>query len=216
MPEWSRIPVVLTVIGLLFALSRAFVPAAPGDEPPPPIDPAAVRAQVMQWDPAVDPATRKLVDDAIHAARPEAQRLVDVVDGLVKMRVGPTGEQSVGLTESRGNADFTVTLDLDAVYSGHGHRGIQRLVLHEFGHVVDHALLDDGSRAQLDASVPRGYGCEPGEPTGACASRSERFAETFAKWAMNDIGADIYLGYKVPPPAMPLPDWARPLVALGR
>lgn len=49
--------------------------------------------------------------------------------------------------------------------------------------------------------------------TGGCASREERFAETFAKWATNDIGLNLYIGYKVPPPAS-LDAWGTPLAAV--
>jgi hypothetical protein len=33
--------------------------------------------------------------------------------------------------------------------------------------------------------------------------------------ATGDIGVDIYLGYKVPPPNMPLDAWGTPLSGLG-
>ena len=45
-------------------------------------------------------------------------------------------------------------------------------------------------------------------------SRDERFAESFAKWASGDIGVDLYLGYKVPPPD-DLANWGAPLAALA-
>ena len=62
------------------------------------------------------------------------------------------------------------------------------------------------------AAIPRGYGCEEGQ-TGACAIPDERFAESFAKWALGDIGVGVDLGYKIPPPD-DLESWGAPLAAL--
>ena len=91
---------------------------------------------------------------------------------------------------------------------------MQRTVLHELGHVVDHALLTDDVTAGLDAGIPAGWGCENGM-LGACADREERFAESFAKWALDDIGVNLDIGYKVPPPAAPLDVWGAPLARLA-
>jgi hypothetical protein len=94
----------------------------------------------------------------------------------------------------------------------YGQRGIDRTVLHELGHVVDFALVPDALDRQLDAAVPQGYGCDE-QMMGGCADTVERFAESFAKWATRDIGIDLYLGYKVPPPA-DLESWGAPLAGL--
>jgi hypothetical protein len=66
----------------------------------------------------------------------------------------------------------------------------------------------------LDAGIPTGLGCDGGV-SGACASRAERFAETFAKWALGDIGINLNVGYKVPPPRLPLDAWGAPLAQLA-
>jgi hypothetical protein len=68
--------------------------------------------------------------------------------------------------------------------------------------------------ATLQAGIPAGYGCEQGT-SGACATAPERFAESFAKWATGDIGVDLYIGYKVPPPSPTLDAWGAPLARLG-
>jgi hypothetical protein len=159
-----------------------------------------VAAQPLRFDPAVSAADRRVVVGAIAAARPEARALVGRVDGLVTIAVGPTGVGAVGLTEGNPRDGYRVTLDLAAVAGRSGARGISRLVLHELGHVVDHVLLSPEQQRDLDAGIPPGYACPPGEATGACAARDERFAETFAKWASGDIGINVSLGYKVPPP----------------
>ena len=174
---------------------------------------AEARAAGLRFDPGVAAGDQQAVLDAVASARPEARRLIELVDGLTTVSVGGTGAGSAG--EARTELDgFGVTLDLAQVSASLGPRGVRRLVLHELGHVVDFALLTDELVAALDAGVPRGWECEGGA-TGACAAVEERFAESFAKWAMGDIGVDLYIGYKVPPPGPTLDIWGEPLARLG-
>jgi hypothetical protein len=169
----------------------------------------------LTFAPGTDPGSQQAVRTAIASARPEARRLIDMVDGLVTIRVGPTGESgAVGLTQLGDPDGYPMTLDIATVYGGLGQRGVDRLVLHELGHVVDHALIPAALDAQLAAGVPTGYGCDQGV-SGACATRDERFAESFAKWAMNDIGVDLNIGYKIMPPEPSLDAWGAPLAKLG-
>jgi hypothetical protein len=84
----------------------------------------------------------------------------------------------------------------------------------ERGHVVDHALVANDDMATLQRGIPAGWGCEEGV-AGACATAPERFAESFAKWATGDIGVDLYVGYKVPPPTPTLDAWGAPLERLA-
>jgi hypothetical protein len=176
------------------------------------LTPAARRAG-LRFDPSVAQGDRDAVATAIAAARPEARALIDLVDGLVDVSVGSSGTGAIGLTEVEA-AGYRVTLDLGVVSLRYGERGIERLVLHELGHVVDHALLPDALIASLDAGVPSGWGCDEGT-MGGCADREERFAETFAKWALGDIGVNLNIGYKVPPPALALDTWGSPLAKLS-
>jgi hypothetical protein len=178
-----------------------------------PVLPAADRAATFRFAPDTAPADRAAFLAAVAGARPQARRLVGLVDGLVDVHVGPTGRQgALGLTET-GGARYPVTVDLGRVAAVYGRRGIDRVVLHELGHVVDHALVPDDLMATLQAGIPVGYGCEQGI-AGACASPPERFAESFAKWATGDIGVDLYVGYKVPPPSPTLEAWGAPLAGL--
>ena len=117
---------------------------------------------------------------------------------------------AIGVT--RGGPDgFEVVLNLDEAWRAAGTRGIDRLVLHELGHVVDAELVPPAFDRRLVAEIPTGYGCDNAVPTGACAPPRERFAETFAKWATGDIGVNVPLGYKVLPPAS-LEDWGAQLL----
>ena len=169
-------------------------------------------AAPLRFAPTVAGSDQQVVRDAIAGARPAARRLVEEVEGLVTVSVGSIGRGIAGLTSST-PAGYDVRLDLGPVYRANGMRGVRRLVLHELAHVVDHALVPASMERELDAATPVGFGCDDGGRSGACAARVERFAESFAKWATGDIGVDIDLGYRVPPPSS-LEHWGDPLAAL--
>jgi hypothetical protein len=171
----------------------------------------ALQAAGFSFAPTVTPAERALVNDAVASARPEAQRLVGLVDGLVDISVGDPGNGAAGRTTIFGRR-YPVMLDVDEAWRRGGQRTVNRLVLHELGHVIDDALLPDSVVTPLVAAVPTGWGCARGV-TGACTSPAERFAESFAKWATGDIGINVSLGYAIPPPSPSLEIWGRPLAA---
>jgi hypothetical protein len=152
--------------------------------------------------------------EAVAGARPEARRLIEIVDGLVDMHAGLWGGEKLGIAQPQADGRYGVGIDFARVSALYGRRGIARAVLHELGHVVDDAIVPAELDAALDAGIPRGYACEEGN-RGSCAIREERFAESFAKWAMNDIGVDLYIGYKVPPPTLALSAWGAPLAGLA-
>jgi hypothetical protein len=170
------------------------------------------RAATFTFDPGVPAADRNAFLSAVADARPEAQALIAAIDGLVDVHIGVTEAGTVGTTQSVGDR-FNVMVNLGMVSQRYGQRGIDRDVLHELGHVIDFALVGPELNAQLDATIPRGYGCDRGT-SGSCASDLERFAESFAKWATGDIGVDLYLGYKIPPPD-DLARWGAPLAKLA-
>jgi hypothetical protein len=169
---------------------------------------AQERAATFTFDPGVPAADRDAFLTAVARARPEAQALISAIDGLVDVHIGVTEAGTVGVVESVGDR-FNLTVNLGVVSRRYGQRGIDRDVLHELGHVVDFALVKPELNMQLDATIPRGYGCDRGT-SGSCANEPERFAESFAKWATGDIGVDLYLGYKIPPPD-DLAGWGAPL-----
>ena len=176
--------------------------------------PASVEAATFSFAPGTAPVSRAAVLRAVADASPAAQRLIGIVDGLVTVRVGPTGAPgAIGLTTLR-DPGYDVTVDLGPVSERYGQRGIDRVVLHELGHVIDHAIVPAALDRQLAAGIPAGYGCDQGL-SGACATADERFAESFAKWAVGDIGLDLNVGYKVMPPEPSLAAWGAPLERLG-
>ncbi len=174
---------------------------------------AARERATFTFAPGVDPLNRNAVLRAVASADPAAQRLIARIDGLTTIAVGPAPTGAAGVTRGAGD-HFDVLLDVGGTFQRLGQRGVDRLVLHELGHVVDFALVPAALEASLDAGTPPGLPCPAGTPIGACAPRAERFAESFAKWAMNDIGIDLYIGYAVPPPP-DLAAWAAPLTRLA-
>lgn len=173
----------------------------------------AVRDAGFRFAPEVARYDRDAIAASVARARPEAQRLIALVDGLTTVRVGSPAGGAVG-TATVGPRDPVVLLDLGLAMRIGGQPAMDRLVLHELGHVVDFLIVPETLRRALDADVSPGYACpEPG--LNACAEPAERFAETFAKWALGDIGASLYVGYAVPPPVVTLDRWGEPLLALA-
>ncbi|WP_272477890.1 hypothetical protein [Baekduia alba] len=202
---------LVIAIGVVRAHRVATAPASGGGRVVDQVN-ANERAATFTFDPSIAPGDRTAILTAVSHANPQAQALVAEVDGLVNVHVGSPGGSAVGLTASRPDGRYDVTLDLGLVWRRYAQRGIDRVVLHELGHVVDFALVPEALDKTLDARIPAGYGCDE-QLMGSCAAEEERFAESFAKWATGDIGVDLYLGYKVPPPD-DLSAWGAPLAKL--
>ncbi|WP_354702024.1 hypothetical protein DSM112329_02370 [Paraconexibacter sp. AEG42_29] len=208
-------PVLLVVLALLAVgvvgpRTQARVAAATAPALP-------AREAGLRFAAGTHPLDQQAVLAAIARAQPEARRLIDVVDGAVTIEVGPAdAANAAGVAHIRGG-EARVVLDLGVISRRFGERGVTRLVLHELAHVVDHLLVPDDTAAALDAAVPQGYGCAAGDRDPSCAGRSdreERFAESFAKWAVGDIGMDLDFGYRVPPPTS-LTTWGAPMSSLS-
>jgi hypothetical protein len=164
----------------------------------------------------VTPQDRAWILASIAGARPEAQRLIAEVDGVVEIRTDLNAPgtaylgagQAIGLTEGAGD-HLTVALDARLL---DGERAIDRpmVVLHELGHVIDFLLVDDKLMGTLDAGIPAGS-CQIMIADGhGCTSVEERFADTFAKWALRGRFSLAGSGYGIPTPPS-LEDWGAPL-----
>ena len=171
---------------------------------------AETRAAGLRFAPEVTPQDRAWILAAIAKARPEAQRLIAEIDGLVLVRTDLPPGEAIGLAEMTID-DAVVNFD---VRSLNGERAIDRdvVVLHELGHVIDFQLIPDDLVAELDARFPRVGSCGDSAllPTGACTAVEERFADTFAKWALRGRISLAGSGYGIPAPAS-LEDWGAPL-----
>ena len=188
------------------------VPPIVLQEAPIELDEAAQRAG-LSFDQTTVPADRQEIVAAIGRARPEAQRLVGLVDGLVDVRVDAPSGGAIGTTQ-RVDDRFEVVLDLGTAVRLGGQAGIDRLVLHELGHVIDSAVVPPAMRRDLFAQLASGYGCRR-QGLNECAEPEEQFAETFAKWATGNVGVNVYMGYATPLPRTSLDEWARPLAQLA-
>src|SRR6185436_4441827 len=89
----------------------------------------------LTFSPQVTAGDRQLVLRAIADARPEARRLVALVDGLVDVSVGEPGQGAAGRTWV-GRTRYPMMLDLHGAWERNAQRGVDRLVLHELGHVI--------------------------------------------------------------------------------
>jgi len=169
----------------------------------------AARADGLRFSPDVAPADREWIVAAIARARPEAARLIGEVDGLV--RVGTAVEDgALGITRG-GPRGFTVDLDVARLDND---RVMDRatVVLHELGHVIDFALVPGAVNAALDEQIPRGGPCGLAID---CELPEERFADTFAKWALRGAVSEIGAGYGIAMPAS-IEGWGAPLAELAR
>src|SRR3954447_5553147 len=186
--------------------------------PPIEITPA-IRAAGLRFEPGVAPRDRAWILAAIAHARPEAQRLVGEVDGLVTVGTEGGGEQladgyeAVGTTYPQ-NGSFRVVFNTQ-VLNGRGAFSRDVVVLHELGHVLDFSLIAKPVADQLDRTIPTSGPCvSAGQQTGECTAPEERFADTFAKWALRGAVSAVGAGYGVDAPL--LDEWALPLASVGR
>jgi hypothetical protein len=201
------ITVLCFAIALVGVRVRAGV-AAGGPEITP-----EIRAQTLHFAPEVRAADQAWILAAIATARPEARRLIGEVDGLVEVRTDLARGDAVGLTEFDGH-NLSVSFDLARL---NGDRAIDRnmVVLHELGHVIDFVLVDDDTIAQLDAGIPPTRECQSADKDyGECTPGEERFADTFAKWALRGRFSLAGSGYGIPTPPS-LEDWGMPLGRLA-
>ena len=86
-------------------------------------------------------------------------------------------------------------------------------MIHELGHIVDFALVPDDLRDRLAFGVPNTGVCLD-QTFADCAQTKEKFADTFAKWALRGNVSMVGAGYSLPSPAS-LEDWGTPLSALA-
>ena len=174
------------------------------------------RAAGLRFAPTVSEGDRGWILGAVAGARPEAQRLIGEVDGLIEMRTHAGDPLGVTRTQRRGDhASFVVDLDIASL---DGLRVVDRdtVVMHELGHAIDHALVPQITNAALDRGIPRTGRCisADGALSGSCAEVEERFADTFAKWALRGRVSAAGAGYGIASPVS-LEDWGAPLGLLA-
>ena len=216
-------PRALIAIGIVLALSLALralgnASAIGGGPPDTATISEAQRGAGLAFTANVAPQDREWILAAIGKARPEARALIGEVDGVTSVNTSQGLTGAVGLTHMRmvgGDATFDVDLDIAVL---NGRRTVDRdmVVLHELGHAIDFALVPSDVNAALDAGIPRTGTCvqDLAGSAGACTETPERFADTFAKWALRGSVSAVGAGYGVATPAS-LEEWGAPLSRLA-
>jgi hypothetical protein len=176
-----------------------------------------VRAAGLRIAPTVAPKDRAWIRAAIAHARPEAQKLIGEVDGLVEITTAQGGEtlpggQAVGVTRP-GPDGFQIELNIAAL-DGDLQFSRDVVVLHELGHVIDFSLISQDLANQLDSTIPSSGPClSEVKINGGCTAPEERFADTFAKWALRGAVSAAGAGYGIQAPL--LDEWGAPLAVLA-
>jgi hypothetical protein len=173
----------------------------------------ADRERGLTFAPDVSLADREWILAAVAKARPEAARLIDEVDGLVRVTTfRKPGVWLLGWAQANGPKRYEIRFNVARL---DGTRQIDRdtVVIHELGHIVDFALVPDDLRDRLASEVPSAGVCLDGTYAD-CAETKEKFADTFAKWALRGAVSMVGAGYSVPSPVS-LEDWGTPLSALA-
>jgi hypothetical protein len=164
------------------------------------------------WE-GVAPTDRAWIGASIAQARPEAATLIRHALGRVTFSTAYEPDvRWAGLTMAHGD-DYAVVLNLSFLNSQRGVGMRSDVVLHELGHVVDFAEVPDDLVDRLAAEVPVSGTCLTPD-TGDCTSPQERFADTFAKWALRGAVSVAGAGYSIPMPVS-LEDWGAPLGLLA-
>ena len=178
-----------------------------------PVADAATPAGGLTFAPDFPEADRQWVLAAIASVRPEARRLIDHVDGRTRIVpfYAPDGYW-LGWALPLPGGGYEVRLNL-ARLDGVRQTDRSAVTIHELGHVVDFALVPDNLRDRLAAQVPRSGACPRGI-LADCANAQERFADTFAKWALRGEMSIVGAGYALAAPAS-LEDWGAPLARLA-
>jgi hypothetical protein len=169
-----------------------------------------VRAAGLTFAPGVAPGDQQWIQAAIASVRPEAKTLIDAVDGLVVISTpNMPGAPWEGLAQ-----EGTDQIQLNVGYLD-GERKQDRTiaVIHELGHIVDFELIPDDQMQQMANEVPTTGGACMTPESGDCTAPEERFAETFAKWALRGSVSSV-AGYGVMAPGS-LESWGEPLGLLA-
>ena len=173
----------------------------------------AERERGLTFAPDVSLADRQWILAAVAKARPEAARLIDEVDGLVRVTTFRKPDAwLLGWAQTNGPKRYEISFNIARL---NGERQIDRdpVVIHELGHIIDFALVPDDLRDRLASAVPSAGVCLH-QTFADCAQTKEKFADTFAKWALRGNVSIVGAGYSLPSPAS-LEDWGTPLSALA-
>jgi hypothetical protein len=205
MDRRAALAVAVACVAAVLGIAHHRASAAP--------DPRAQRAAGPTYA-GVGAADETWIRAAIAEARPEAGQLIDAVDGTVTFATAyEPAAPWAGVTMPAGEHRYRIVLNLSFLTGSRGPTIRDDVVLHELGHVIDFEVVPHGLRDRLAAQVPVTGTCFTAD-TGDCTRPEERFADTFAKWALRGAVSVAGAGYSIPMPAS-LEDWGAPLAALA-
>jgi hypothetical protein len=205
---------IVVVYGSLFATvlrAQARHPAV-AQIPVPTPAPTATYHNGFDFADSVPIADRQWIAQAVAHARPEAVRLIELIDNRTTVAPLQAGS-NLGLTGQLASGRYQIMLDLKTL-DGEMRANRELVLLHELGHVVDDEFVPDSLRDRLAAEVPTSGFCRG--RLGDCAPPEEKFADTFAKWAYRGaLSFSDGAGYYLPVPPL-LDAWGAPLTRLAR
>lgn len=187
-----RLAPALALLGVVAMVAGGATPSAQQRPDPPPFTPATTLSLV--FDPALAPADRAAVVAAISGTRPEARAILTAISGEVYVTASTTGGCPSTHTSCVRRGDPNDPADHGrpiVIQYAPEHLAIAStpegrfVLLHEFGHAVDAAMLTapgrEAFRAALWGGADRARACRGSQ--GDCAAIHEQFADEFARWA---------------------------------
>ena len=147
-------------------------------------------------------------------ARPEAQRLIAEIDGLVGVRTDLPRGEAIGLAQMTLD-DAVVSFDERSLNSDRRSTATSSSCTSS----ATWSTSSSSTTSSSSSSTRRSRASAPAAtrellPTGACTAVEERFADTFAKWALRGRISLAGSGYGIPAPAS-IEDWGAPLGLLA-
>jgi hypothetical protein len=213
-PRWLTVSLlclaIVVVYGVLFTAIRQALTPHPAVARAP--VPTVTYASEFTFADSVPIADRRWIVRAVGRARPEAVRLIELIDDhttVAPLRDGsaagrtwdlPSGRHRIRLALERLDRDMRANREL--------------ILLHELGHAIDHQLVSDALRDRLVAELPATGSC-PAARFGDCAPPEEKFADTFAKWASRGAVYHYGAGYQLAVPRS-LDVWGAPLSRMAK
>jgi hypothetical protein len=214
---------ILTAAVLVVTLAGAAVLDA-AERPAKPAAFTPSTALALRFDPSYTTAERAAVTDAIASTRPEAHAILVAISSQVYVtRSAFGGCPSMHMSCVRGGnpnnpseSGRPIVIEYHQEHLNAAGTQLGRfLVLHEFGHAVDAAMLTAPGRnsfmAALHAGSERVGDCRGG--TTGCTAIHEQFADEFARWAGRFPSSLSAYGT---PALVPTDDFTRLLQHFGR
>lgn len=150
--------------------------------------PQAIIDSGFRYAPPMSREDGRRVSALVRTAGPHARRVIELVDGLVTVKIAPfhgrlafhQGQRVLGRARVKDARHYEIQIRPDVFRSTRA----AKTMLHELGHVVDSALVSEPLKSRL-------VGPRPADCGNQC-SETERFANAFRSWATGEPGAPAW------------------------